>query len=214
MKERFDPRLQVITDRTAAGKRTLELVVEQAILGGATMIQLRMKDPPANVIDIIALGHRLHEVTSRYGVPLIVNDSISIAKVTGAKGLHVGQSDLPVADARALLGPDKILGVSVSNVAEALQAQRDGADYLGVGPVFRTYSKQDAGEAIGLERLREIVKAVSIPVVGIGGINMSNARSVVEVGVSGVAVISAVMGAADPREAAQELYSILANSKH
>ncbi len=206
MKE-FNPRLCVITDRAAAQNRPLVDIVKQAVEGGATMVQLREKE--AQEKDFVRLGLKLLIVLQPSAVPLIVNDNLTVALLIGAAGLHIGQNDMPVAEARIKLGQDKILGVSVSTVAEALTAQKDGADYLGVGPVFATNSKQDAGEPIGLERLREIAEAVSIPVIAIGGINTDNAASVIEAGAGGIAVISAVMAAENPREATRRLRELI-----
>ncbi len=193
----------VITDRRVAGDRDILDVVRAAIRGGATVIQLREKK--ATTREMICLGEALHEITREAGVPLIVNDRVDVALAIDAEGVHVGQDDMPAAMARRLIGPDKILGVSAETVAQALEAKRDGADYLGVGDVYGTPTKPDAGPPIGLERLAEIVQAVSIPVVGIGGITPENAAAVIEAGAVGVAVISAVIGAADPEEAAREL---------
>ena len=198
MKE-FDLRLYVIVSDID--------IVKQAIQGGAAMIQLREKNAPLD--EVITLGRVLHAITMQYGIPLIINDYVDAALAIGAEGAHVGQKDMPAREARQILGEEKILGVSVSNVKEAIKAQADGADYLGVGPIFETHSKKDAGEPIGLERLREIVQAVSIPVVAIGGISTLNAASVINAGASGIAVISAGAGAENPREAARELKKLL-----
>lgn len=153
---------------------------------------------------MLELGQAIMGVTRIGGVPLIVNDRVDVALALDAAGAHVGQSDLPAPAARRLLG-SRLLGVSASNLEEALQAETGGADYLGVGPVFATPSKADAGEALGLGKLTEIVRRVAIPVVAIGGISIENAGSVIEAGASGIAVIGAIVAAGDPERAAREL---------
>jgi thiamine-phosphate pyrophosphorylase len=205
--------LYVLTDRRAAekrgvaGERALPDVVRAAIRGGATVIQLR--DKGACTRDLIELGRALLVVTRPAGVPLIVNDRIDVALAIDAEGVHVGQDDMPAPLARRLLGPDRILGVSAGTVEEALQAQRDGADYLGTGDVYGTPTKADAGVPIGVAGLAEVVRAVSIPVVAIGGIKPDNAAAALQAGASGIAVISAVIGAPDPEAAARQLFEIV-----
>jgi thiamine-phosphate pyrophosphorylase len=158
---------------------------------------------------MIELGQALLEVTRAAGIPLIVNDRVDVALAIGAEGVHIGQDDMPAAIARRLIGPDRILGVSARTVEEAIQAERDGANYLGAGDVFGTPTKPDAGPPIGVEGLRQIVRAVSIPVVAIGGVTPQNAPAAVEAGAVGVAVISAVMGAPDPEAAARQLREVV-----
>ncbi len=199
----IDWSVYIITDERAAGQRALPEIVSSAIQGGATVVQLRAKT--ATTRAMVELGHTLHAITRAAGIPLIVNDRIDVALAIDAEGVHVGQDDMPAALARRLIGPQRILGVSATTVAHAQQAERDGADYLGVGDVFGTPSKPDAGPPIGLTRLAEIVRAVHIPIVAIGGITLDNAASVIEVGAVGVSVISAVVGAADPAAAAHQL---------
>ncbi|RMF26352.1 MAG: thiamine phosphate synthase [Chloroflexi bacterium] len=203
MEQTVDWSVYVITDRRVAGDRSILEVVRAALRGGATVVQLREK--AATTRQMIELGRALHRITQEAGVPLIVNDRVDVALAVGAEGVHVGQDDMPAALARRLIGPDRILGVSAGTVEEAVQAERDGADYLGVGDVYGTPSKPDAGEPIGVEGLAEIARAVSIPVVAIGGIRPDNAAAVIRAGASGVAVISAVVGAPDPEAAARRL---------
>src|SRR3989338_1370757 len=199
--------LYLAADQDLAGNRQIERIVEGAVAGGVTVVQLRAKKAGAR--DIMALGNRLHTITQKAGVPIIVNDRIDIALAIGAEGAHVGQSDLPAALARKILGPRKILGVSVKTVSDALRAQKDGADYLGVGDIFGTRSKKDAGKPIGLEAIRRIARRVRIPVIGIGGISAENAYQVIEAGADGIAVISALVLAPNPAIAAQELRAII-----
>ncbi len=202
----------VITDRRAAGDRPITLVMKAAIAGGASAVQMR--DKGATTHEMIALGRALHEVTREAGVPLIINDRLDIALALDAEGVHVGQDDMPAPMARRLLGPHRILGVSAGTVEEARRAERDGATYLGVGDVYGTPSKADAGTPVGIEGLREITRAVSIPVVGIGGITVDNAAAVIEAGAAGVAVISTVVGAPEPQMAARRLKEIVDRTKH
>lgn len=195
--------LYVITDRKAAGERPLTEVVEAAIAGGATIVQMRGKT--ATTREMIELGRALHEITRGAGVALIVNDRVDVTLALDAEGVHVGQEDMPAPLARRLIGPDRILGVSAGTVEEARQAEQDGADYLGVGDIYGTPSKADAGMPIGVKGLAEIVEAVSIPVIGIGGVTADNAMAVIKAGAAGVAVISAIVGADDPERAARRL---------
>jgi len=197
----------VLTDRRAAGARSLVDLVRAAVRGGATAVQLR--DKGATTRDMIELGRALLAITRPAGVPLIVNDRADVALAIGADGVHVGQDDMPPPLARAILGPERILGVSAGTVDEARQAEREGADYLGVGDVYGTPSKADAGTPIGVAGLAEIARAVSIPVVAIGGITLDNAAATIQAGAAGVAVLSAVIGAPDPEVAARQLRRIV-----
>ncbi len=199
--------LTVITDCYAARSRPLIEIVRLAIAGGATVVQLREKS--ATTRAMVELGHALHLITQAAGVPLIVNDRLDVALAINAEGVHVGQADMPAATARRLLGPAKILGVSARTVEEAMQAEKAGADYLGVGDLFGTSSKPDAGAPLGLDALVEIVGIVSIPTVGIGGITLHNAPQVMRAGAVGVAVISAIMGAEDVEKTTRQLRTAL-----
>lgn len=199
----IDWSVYIVTDQQAAGERALPEIVRAAIQGGATAVQLRAK--VATTREMVALGQALLAITRPAGIPLIVNDRLDVALAIEADGAHVGQDDLPAAMARQLLGPERILGVSAETVGQAQQAERDGANYLGVGDVFGTPSKPDAGSPIGIDGLAATVRAVALPVVAIGGITLDNAPAVIAVGAVGVAVISAVVGAADPAAAARQL---------
>lgn len=204
---KVDWSLYLITDRRAAGERSLVDVVHAAIQGGATAVQLR--DKTAFIRETLEIGWALRQLTREAGIPLIVNDRVDVALALDADGVHVGQDDMPAELVRGLIGPNRILGVSAATVEEAQQAEHAGADYLGVGDVFGTPSKLDAGEPIGLKNLSRITRAVSIPVVGIGGITAENTESIIEAGAIGVAVISAVIGRPDPKAAAQVLRQAL-----
>ncbi len=196
-------RLYVITDRRMAGQRSDEEIVRAALEGGATCIQLRAKE--LSTRQQVALGRLLRDLCHRWGRLFIVNDRLDVALAVQADGVHLGADDMPVAIARQMLGPDAVIGASAEDVAQARRAEQEGASYLGVGPVFPTATKPDAGPPIGLDRLAEIARAVNIPVVAIGGINRDNAPQVLKAGASGVAVISAVVAAPDPRAATQQL---------
>jgi thiamine-phosphate pyrophosphorylase len=197
-----DLTLYVLTDRQVSG-RSHEEQVNQAIRGGATAIQLREKALPARVI--VEIGKRIAAECRRSGVLFIVNDRADVAAACGADGVHVGQDDLPVDAARRIVGSAKIVGVSAGTVDEALRAQDEGADYLGVGSVFATSTKPDAGDAIGIGTFGRIARGARIPVVGIGGITADNAAEVIRAGAAGVAVIAAVVGERDIAAAAQRL---------
>lgn len=200
---RRDWRVYVITEARPERGRSHRNVAESALRGGATALQLRMKDDPARLL--VEVGQSLLPLCRAAGVPLVINDRVDVALVIGADGAHVGQDDLPAGPVRALLGPDRVLGVSASTVEEAVAAWRAGADYVGVGPVYRTTTKADAGEPVGLDRIREISRAVPIPVVGIGGITPETAAEVIRAGAAGVAVITAVSLADDMVEATRRL---------
>jgi thiamine-phosphate pyrophosphorylase len=193
----------VLTDEHLALGRPLVEIVEEAIQGGATIIQYRAKDKAGGQMIKEALA--LLKVTHRHQVPLIINDRIDVALAVDADGVHLGQEDIPCTLARKLMGPDKIIGISASSPATARQAEQNGANYLGVGAAFPTGTKADAGAAIGLEGLRTIRRIVKIPVVAIGGINIDNAAATAATGVAGLAVVSAVVAAPDPKQAAATL---------
>lgn len=200
-------RLILVTDPDCGAGRTVVDVVRAALRGGAPAIQLRIKDAPAR--EMVELARALVDETRSAGALLFVNDRVDVALAAGADGAHVGQDDLPVAAARRIVPPGFLLGVSAESVDLALQAQADGADYVGTGPVYATGSKADAGDAIGTGRFAEVVQAIRIPVVGIGGITTANAPDVMRAGAAGVAVISAIMRAPDPEAATRDLLRTL-----
>ncbi len=199
---RVDYTLYYCTDRTLMVADSLETSVERAILGGCTVVQLREKDVDAGVFYRLAL--RTKEVTDRYHVPLIINDRVDIAMAVDAAGVHVGQRDLPAKAVRQLIGKEKLLGVSASTVAQATKAVQDGADYLGVGAMFQTATKTDTND-VNMETLQDIRKAVSVPLVVIGGIGMSNAHLFQPMGIDGIAVVSAIAAQEDETKAAAAL---------
>ena len=197
-----DLTLYAITDRHWLNGQTLKSQVEKALKGGATMIQIREKD--LNEKDFLLEAEELLALCRSYNVPFIVNDNVELAVKIGADGVHVGQSDMNARDVRALIGNDKILGVSTQTVEQALFAQECGADYLGVGAVFPTGSKDDA-EVLDRKTLMDICKAVSIPVVAIGGITKDNVRELKGTGIAGISVISAIFAQKDIQDATAEL---------
>lgn len=190
--------LYAITDRYWLNGRTLASVVEEALEGGATFLQLREKN--LDGWHFLEEARELQELCRKYGVPFIVNDNVDVALAMGADGIHVGQHDMEAGDVRALLGPDKILGVSAQTVEQAVLAEQRGADYLGVGAVFPTGSKDDADD-VSQETLKAICDAVSIPVVAIGGISQQNIRQLAGSGICGIAVISAIFAQKDIKAA-------------
>jgi len=197
--------LHILTDRELVKPRSIIEMVALIIGGGVSVIQLRDKE--ADDETMIRIGREIMQLT-RGKIPLIVNDRVNVALEIDAQGVHVGQTDMPAREVRRLIGPNMILGVSASTVEQALKAQADGADYLGVGPVFPTLSKPDADPPIGLSGLAAIKNAVSIPVIAIGGINVNNAEAVAQIA-DGIAVISAVWQADDSLQATQTLSMII-----
>lgn len=197
--------LYAITDRHWLNGKTLYSQVELALKGGATMIQIREKDLDENAF--LKEAEQIQSLCAKYCVPFIVNDNVELAVKIGADGVHVGQSDMAAKDVRALIGKDKILGVSAQTVEQALEAQKCGADYLGTGAVFPTGSKDDA-QVLGMQTLKEICSAVNIPVVAIGGISKDNILELKKSGIAGVSVISAIFAQNDIVAATAELKSL------
>ncbi len=201
-KSKIDYTLYLVTDRQLMSCKTIEQSVEQAIAGGASVVQLREKDCSSREFYELAL--RVKRITEPNNVPLIINDRIDICMAAGADGVHLGQSDIPCREARRILGADKLIGVSAALPEEARQAQADGADYLGIGAVFPTSTKDDA-RAVSLETLREIRAAVTIPFVVIGGVNAKSITRLYGMGIDGAAVVSAIVAQKDITAAAREM---------
>jgi len=200
----------LVTQESLSAGRSTRDVVEAAIAGGVDVVQLREKD--LNARERYHLGRKLRTLTHEAGVPLVVNDRVDLAQAIDADGVHLGDDDLPISVARDILGADAVVGRSVSFVEDAVAAERAGADYLGVGAVYATGSKDDIDDdeyAIGPERVADIAAAVDIPVVGIGGVDADNAGPVVEAGADGVAVITAITRADDPEAATRELGAVV-----
>jgi len=195
-------KLYVITDRRL--KPEVESVKE-ALEGGATSIQLRIKNAPTR--EMIKIGKEIRELTKEYGALYFVDDRLDVALATNADGVQLGPEDMPISLARDI-APNLVIGASVYSLEEALHAEKEGADYLGAGSVFPTSTKKDV-RVIGIEGLRRIVESVKIPVVAIGGINHENVKEVLKTGVDGVAVISAIMGAENVKKATEEMRKII-----
>ncbi len=202
MKHGIDYSLYLCTDRRLMTSPTIEASAESALRGGTTVIQLREKDCSSR--EFYELGLRVKKITERYNAPLIINDRVDIALAVGAAGVHVGQGDLPCKVVREIVGPDMIVGVSAATLDEAVQAEEDGADYLGVGAMYATATKTDT-RPVSMEELLKIRAAVKIPIVVIGGINKQTLGNFKGTGVDGLAVVSAIVAQPDPEAAAREL---------
>ena len=203
--DKKDLLLYAVTDRSWLGDQTLYEQVKEALEGGATFVQLREKELDEDTF--LAEAIEIQELCKKYKVPFVINDNVEIARKMNADGVHVGQSDMEAGDVRALLGDDKILGVSAQTVEQAVLAEARGADYLGVGAVFPTGSKADADD-VSHETLKAICEAVSIPVVAIGGIGKHNVSLLSGSGICGIAVISAIFAADDIKGATAELRAL------
>jgi thiamine-phosphate pyrophosphorylase len=203
--------LYIITDEKIGRGRTHAKIAERAIAGGADAIQLRDKSRGSG--ELVRVGKILREITRRSSTLFIVNDRLDVALACGADGVHLGQGDLRTDVARQIAPPGFIIGVSISTPDEALQAEREGADYVALSPTFSTGSKADAGPGHGLDMLREIRKNVTIPVIAIGGITRENIRDAFAAGADGAAIISAVVGAADITAAARDLKALVPSRK-
>ena len=196
----FDYSLYLVTDRTLSlGRSTVE-VVRAAIRGGVSCVQLREKG--CSTREFMDEARLLKALLAGTGVPLFINDRLDVALAVGADGVHLGQNDLPIADARRLVGNRMIIGISAESVADAVRAEAEGADYIGASPVFTTPTKTDTAPPLGLDGLRAIRRAVQLPLVAIGGINADNAAQVLRAGADGLAVVSAIVSAPCPRTAA------------
>ena len=198
----FDPSLYFITDSTNYSEEEFLHRVEQALMGGATLLQLREKEKSTR--EYIELAEKVHAITKRYNVPLIIDDRVDVALAIDAEGVHVGASDMPVATARRLMGADKIVGATAKTVPRAMEAYEQGADYLGVGAIFPTTTKVIT-VLTATETLRDICNTVPIPVNAIGGLNKDNIDALEGIPVAGICVVSAIMKADDPKQATQEL---------
>lgn len=202
----IDYSLYLVTDRNQPAAGTFEQVVEEALQGGATLVQLREKTGDTGLLYERAV--KIKRITDAFHVPLIIDDRIDIMMASGADGVHVGQSDMPADIARKMIGPDKILGVSAGTLEEAVKAEKDGADYLGVGAMFPTATKKDA-DITSSETLRKIMETVHIPVVTIGGMNEKTIPLFKGYGLSGFAVVSAIMASRQPKTEAAELKKMI-----
>lgn len=203
----FDLSLYLVTDRSLSLGRPLEYVVEEAVKGGVTMVQLREKDCSSK--EFYEQAFALKKCLKPYRIPLIINDRLDIALACDAEGLHIGQKDLPCNIARKLLGKDKIIGLSVESISDVLNVNKSDIDYIGISPVFNTSTKTDTAPPWGLEGVRKISTISSFPKVAIGGVNKTNAAEVIRAGANGISVVSAIMSAEFPREVASGLSHIV-----
>ena len=204
---RIDLSLYLIADVEFTAGRDLVALVRQAVRGGVTAVQLRAKGIETR--EFLKLALRMAPVLRTQSIPLIVNDRVDIAMACRANGVHLGQDDMPPDQARRLLGRSKIIGVSVNTLKEAREAGRLGADYIGLGPIFPTATKDTALPIVGLEGVRRMRKKIDIPIIAIGGIQTGNAGDVMKAGAVGIAVVSAVLGAADVRKAAADIKALI-----
>ncbi|MFG1277727.1 thiamine phosphate synthase [Xanthobacter autotrophicus] len=203
MPKPFDLTLYLVTDPHLVATRGLLATVDAAVKGGATIVQLR--DPDAHGRALVEQARALKVLLAPLGIPLIINDRVDVAVAADADGVHLGQDDMTPADARAVLGPERILGLSVGNPAEYAASDLGGVDYLGVGPVKATGTKADAGGAIGAAGVAAIRALTRLPLVGIGGLATADVADVIRAGADGVAVVSAICAASDPEQAARTL---------
>lgn len=199
-----DLSLYLVTDKSEDVEKFLK-TIEEAIKGGVTVVQIREKT--ADTLDFYNLALKVKEITTKYNVPLIINDRVDVALAIDADGVHVGQSDMPCDVTRKLVGQNKIVGVSAATIDEAEKAQKDGADYIGTGAIFPTKTKDDAPK-ITKKDLKDIVDSINIPVVAIGGITLDNASELVDTGIAGLSVVSAIMSSDTPKKSSQELLKI------
>ena len=206
-----DLSVYLITDRALSGARGVLETVAAAIAGGATIVQLR--DPEAKTRALVEEARAILALARRARIPFIVNDRVDVALAAGADGVHIGQSDMSVADTRALIGPGPILGLSITSEADLDVSDLEGVDYLGVGPVFQTATKPDSAPPINVGGLEAIVARTKIPIVAIGGLHAGNAAEAMAAGAAGVAVVSAICAAPDPEGATRELVEIVREAR-
>ncbi|MCT4613892.1 MAG: thiamine phosphate synthase [Marinifilaceae bacterium] len=209
--KQLDLSLYLVTDQDLSMGRSHEEIAEQAVKGGVSIVQLREKN--ISSLEFYNLAHSLKKCLDQYNIPLIVNDRLDIALAVDAAGLHIGQSDIPYKVARTLLGPDKIIGLSVESIEEARLANELDVDYIGISPVFSTQTKSDIKVPFKLEGVREIASFTKHKTVAIGGINLSNAADIIKAGADGLAVVSAIVSADSPQQAAIELKTIIDKEK-
>ncbi len=203
--KKLDTSLYFITDSTGLEERVFLYQVEQALSGGVTIMQIREKDKSTR--EYMHLAEKVHEIAVKYNVPLIIDDRLDVALAVEAEGIHLGQSDMPVNTARKIVGDNMIIGATTKTVVQALEAVKNGADYLGVGAIYPTTTKVKT-VLTSVDTLKDICHAVSIPVNAIGGLNKDNCNILENTGISGICVVSAIMKSPEPRKAAEELRQI------
>ncbi len=199
----IDYSLYLVTDRPLSRWRSTREIVEAAVAGGVSCVQLREKQ--CGTREFIEQARSIRSLLREKNIPLIINDRVDVALAAGADGVHLGQQDMPIDLARKISSGSLLIGISAESIDDAVRAEQEGADYIGISPVFSTPTKTDTGPALGLTGVRAIRELVKIPLVGIGGINYHNAISVIAAGADGIAVVSAIVSAADPAAAAQQL---------
>jgi thiamine-phosphate pyrophosphorylase len=209
--QNIDYSLYLVTDRRLSRGRSTFEIVKAAVNGGTTVVQLREKD--CSTREFIEQALAIKDFLKDRGVPLIINDRLDVALAVKADGVHLGQIDMPLAMAKGILGDSMIIGISAESLADAMAAEKDGADYLGVSPIYATPTKTDTAPPLGLAGLREIRKAVRLPLVGIGGLNLKNSADVIRSGADGVAVVSAIVAADDPGAVASALKQIITEAR-
>jgi thiamine-phosphate pyrophosphorylase len=212
LRKTVDYSLYLVTDRRLAKGRTTLDIVRAAVQGGVTCVQLREKT--CSTREFIAEALAIRDFLNARGIALIINDRVDIAQAVGADGVHLGQSDIPLDIARSLVGASMLVGISVESLDEAVQAEAGGADYLGISPIYPTPTKTDTAPPLGLQGLRAIRRAVNLPLVGIGGLNQQNAAPVIQHGADGIAVVSAIVAATDPEQAARQLRQEIIRAKN
>jgi thiamine-phosphate pyrophosphorylase len=205
--QNLDYSLYLVTDRGLARGRPTLKIVQAAVQGGVTCVQVREKD--CTTLDFIEQAQSIKEYLQSKRVPLIINDRVDVALAVGADGVHLGQTDMPLDMAKKIIGDSMIIGISAESLEDAIAAEQGGADYLGVSPIYATPTKTDTAPPLGLEGLRAIRQKVNLPLVGIGGLNRDNAAAVIQHGGDGVAVVSAIVAADDPMQAAGDLKQLI-----
>jgi len=209
--ESIDYSLYLVTDRSLSrGKATLK-IVKAGVAGGVTCVQLREKN--CSTLEFIEEALSVKEYLKKHNIPLIINDRVDVAQAIQSDGVHLGQTDMPLTMAKDILKGSMIIGISVESLEDAIRAEKDGADYIGISPIFATPTKTDTAPPLGPDELKKISRAVKIPKVGIGGLNKDNAGEVIKNGADGIAVVSAIVAADDPEEAAGELKDIIKQAR-
>jgi thiamine-phosphate pyrophosphorylase len=211
IKKAIDYSLYLVTDRKLSMGRHNLSVVQSAVKGGVSCVQLREKN--CSTFEFIEQALLLKDFLNEQNIMLIINDNLDVAQAVGADGIHLGQKDTPFSMAKKIVGNSMIIGISAECLNDAVRAEKEGADYIGVGPIYSTATKTDTGAPLGLEGLRQIRKSVKIPIVAIGGLNPTNAEEVIKSGADGIAVVSAIVSAKDPEKEARTLITIITKAK-
>ncbi len=207
----IDYSLYLVTDRALSRGRSTVDIVAAAVQGGVTCVQLREKT--CSTLEFIEHAFALKDLLKSTGVPLIINDRVDVALAVGADGVHLGQTDMPLEIAKKIIGNSMIIGISAESREDAVEAEKNGADYLGVSPIYTTPTKTDTAPPLGLEGLQSIRDAVRLPLVGIGGLNRNNSAAVIRNGADGIAVVSAIVAAEDPAAAAGDLMRVVSEAR-